>query len=133
MSLKDYYANCALPKGVTRQAIKEQNDDRAKVEHRRIVDKILVDWKFRCAAYGVSPVCTKRAVDPHELVRRGQGGEVSPQNSVPVCRACHHEADGKIGGNRLVFHWKGEDDGLAPRADVASNVWAVWIGRKKKK
>lgn len=130
-ALQEYYRTCGTPKGVTRAEVKDINDDRAKTEERAIVQQLLRDRNFRCAAYGVSPVCTTRARDPHELVRRGAGGKISLDNSVPVCRECHHEADGKIGGNRLVFDWKGKADGLAPKASESGNVWPVWRARKR--
>lgn len=132
-ALKAYYQACKIGKGFTRAETKELNDERARAAHRKLVDAILEAWGWRCVGYGVSPVCTKRACDPHELIGRGVGGIVSWDNTVPICRACHHEADGKVGGNRLVFGWLGMDDGKAPRAWEAGNTWVQWVGKAKSK
>lgn len=131
-ALREYYRTCAIGKGVTRQEIKDQNDRLAKTEHRQTVQAILQHWNFQCWAFGVSPVCTRRATDPHELVRRGAGGEVSLANSVASCRACHHEADGKVGGNRLIADWAGKADGLAPNCQDKASIRPIWLKRRRK-
>ena len=79
-----------------------------------------------CFTRHVSPVCQGRAVDPHELIPVGAGGKRESWNRVPLCRACHDETQGRVGGNRLVFDWPGKADGRPPNADEAGNVKAAW-------
>lgn len=148
MALDDYYSRCAFPKQRKKPAVdsqaKQRRATRKKVEaaddrarravHRTLVQRIFLQphWHGRCSAEGVSPVCTGRARDPHELIPRGAGGEVSLENTVPICRECHHEANGKVGGNRLTYEWPGRADGVKPRADIPGNVRAVWKSRSRK-
>lgn len=81
-----------------------------------------------CFARHVSPVCQGRAVDPHELIPVGAGGPRESWNRVPLCRRDHDEAQGRVGGNRLVFEWPGKADGKPPNADEPGNVTATWRG-----
>lgn len=83
-----------------------------------------------CFARHVSPVCQGRAVDPHELIPVGAGGPRESWNRVGLCRACHDEAQGRVGGNRLIFTWPGKADGGRPNADVAGNVTCEWVGKQ---
>jgi hypothetical protein len=80
----------------------------------------------RCIALLVSPVCTGLAVDPHELIPVGRGGKRVSSNRVGICRACHDAAQGRVGGNRLIFEWTGMADGAAPNADQSGNVTCRW-------
>lgn len=79
-----------------------------------------------CYAAGVSPVCTGRVQDPHELIPVGAGGPRISSNRVGVCRACHKAAQGRVGGNLLKFDWPGQVDGQPPNADQAGNVTCRW-------
>lgn len=81
-----------------------------------------------CFTRHVSPICQGRAVDPHELIPVGAGGKRESWNRVPLCRACHDETQGRVGGNRLVFEWPGKADGRPPNADEPGNVQATWRG-----
>jgi 5-methylcytosine-specific restriction endonuclease McrA len=98
----------------------------AKFEHQGLVQRILQHANFICWAYGVSPVCTKWATEPHELIPRGAGGKVSLANSVATCRACHNAAQGRVGGLKLVATWGGKDEGRPPRADLRGFVRPIW-------
>lgn len=80
-----------------------------------------------CFAVLVSPVCTRTVQDPHELVPVGVGGKRVSRNRVGLCRADHQEAQGRVGGNRLVFDWPGKDAGEPPNADVLGNVTVTWV------
>lgn len=77
----------------------------------------------------VSPVCTFFMDDPHELIPVGVGGPRESWNRVGLCRADHREAQGRVGGNRLLFDWVGKDDGLQPNADQPGNVTCRWVKR----
>lgn len=129
-SLAEYYrtiqdhggiGKCSAPDAAP---VPTEHEERAA--YRALVRSILQHWNFTCWAYGISPVCQKRATDPHELVRRGAGGKVSLENSVASCRACHNQADARVGGNRLTADWDGKADGLPPKANVQGNVRAIW-------
>jgi hypothetical protein len=76
----------------------------------------------RCAGLGINPTCTGVAVDPHELVPVGAGGKRISQNRVGLCRACHRETQGRVGGLRLRFFWGWS----APNADRVGNVLPWW-------
>lgn len=82
-----------------------------------------------CYARDVSPVCTGVVQDPHELIPVGRGGKRVSSNRVGVCRVCHDEAQGRVGGNRLIFEWPGQDEGQPPNADEPGNVTARWRDR----
>lgn len=82
-----------------------------------------------CYARAVSPVCTGTVQDPHELVPVGRGGKRVSSNRVGVCRVCHDEAQGRVGGNRLIFEWPGMDEGQPPNADEPGNVTVRWRDR----
>jgi 5-methylcytosine-specific restriction endonuclease McrA len=79
-----------------------------------------------CFAQGVSPVCIGRCEDPHEIVPRGAGGVKSLANTVGVCRPCHNAAQGRVGGNRLIFDWTGRAEGQPPQANKRGQVWCWW-------
>lgn len=81
-----------------------------------------------CFAVAVSPVCTKRVQDPHELIPQGRGGPQESWNRVGLCRACHDAAQGRVGGNRLIFDWPGKADGAKPNADQPGHVTCRWKG-----
>lgn len=83
-----------------------------------------------CVALGISPVCTKRAVDPHELIPVGRGGPRESWNRVPICRACHRAAQGAVGGIKLWFDWPGKADGGKPNADQPGNLKVTWKGKR---
>lgn len=81
----------------------------------------------RCIAVNISPVCQGRAMDPHELISVGAGGSrVDADNRAPVCRMDHNEAQGRVGGNRLLFSWKGKDEGQKPTATKLGTVKVSW-------
>lgn len=82
-----------------------------------------------CYARAVSPVCTGAVQDPHELIPVGRGGKRVSTNRVGVCRACHDAAQGRVGGNLLIFEWPGMDEGQAPNADEQGNVTVRWRDR----
>lgn len=86
------------------------------------------DWETRpvCVGHGVNPGCQYFAVDPHELIPVGRGGPRESWNRVPVCRCCHREAQGRVGGLRLIFDWPGKADGAKPNADEPGNVTCYW-------
>ncbi len=84
----------------------------------------------RCVGLGVNPTCQGKATEPHELIPVGAGGPRESWNRVPVCRACHNEAQGRVGGNRLKFSWPGIRAGGLPNADKPGNVRVWWAGKK---
>jgi hypothetical protein len=86
-----------------------------------------------CVAHRVSPVCQRRACDPHELIPRSQGGPLESWNREPICRACHRETQGRVGGNRLMFNWPGKAEGQRPNADQPGNVQPIWTDRRMRK
>lgn len=60
----------------------------AMVERRSLVAELLAERPW-CEAR-IPKVCTGRAVDVHELLRRSQGGSILDRaNCVTVCRRCH--------------------------------------------
>lgn len=132
-ALTEFYAKIGelggIGKGPTRKQVKVERDAEELAHWKATKADILRHWKWTCWAYGVSPVCTKRAVDPHELVRRSRGGVISLQNSVAVCRECHNNADASLGGNRLKAEWDGQAEGILPQADIRGSVRPVWVGR----
>ncbi len=87
------------------------------------------EWRPRCVGWRINPGCTYDAVDPHELIPVGIGGARESWNRVAVCRSCHREAQGRVGGNRLVFDWPGKADGAKPNADEPGNVTCYWRGK----
>ncbi len=107
----------AFPKGDAKPTAKEG---------RSITDQVFDRQRQICFAQGISPVCTGKPDDPHELIPRGAGGRKSLTNTVGVCRPCHDAAQGRVGGNLLVFDWKGKADGRPPRADIPGNVSCRW-------
>lgn len=119
------YSGLAFPKGEARKTTKARTD-RAKRTTRRDVKALVFERDGTCRAYGVSPVCSKRPMDRHELIPMGRGGKVTTRNCVAVCRRCHDAAQNSLGIRPLVFHWTGKDRGLAPDADTPGDVWAVW-------
>lgn len=120
------YSALAFPKGESRKTEKGRKD-RADVANRRDVKALVFDRdRNTCRAYGVSPVCTKRPWDRHELIPVGRGGKITTRNCVAVCRRCHDAAQNALGGLPLAFDWAGKDRGLAPDADTPGAVWAVW-------
>lgn len=102
-----------------RQLFADAADDREVVYLRQ---------GYVCFAFRVSPVCTGRVQDPHELIPVGAGGPRESWNRVGTCRACHRAAQGRVGGNRLVYDWPGKADGRPPNADVPGNVTCSWRG-----
>lgn len=98
--------------------------DREKVRRRQ---------QGRCFAEGISPVCTGLMQDPHELIPVGAGGKRESRNRVGLCRVDHDEAQGRVGGNRLVFTWRGQRDGKPPNADEPGNVGCYWRERPARK
>jgi 5-methylcytosine-specific restriction endonuclease McrA len=82
-----------------------------------------------CFAVGVSPVCTGDVCDPHELIPVSRGGPRVSWNRVGLCRTCHRQAQGRVGGIRLVFTWVGKDQGQQPNADQRGNVTCSWRER----
>jgi hypothetical protein len=61
----------------------------AENRQRRAVLDQLAQTQPWCSAR-VPDVCTGRAQDGHELLRRSQGGSITdPNNVVGVCRPCH--------------------------------------------
>lgn len=100
-------------------------------EGRTITQQVFARQKQVCIAHGISPVCTYRPEDPHELIGRGAGGRKSLTNSVGICRACHNVAQGKVGGNALLPDWPGKAEGAEPRADVLGFVTWRWVGKRK--
>lgn len=91
-------------------------------------DRELVRERQRglCFAWGVAPGCQQWMHDPHELIPVGAGGPRISSNRVGVCRSCHREAQGRVGGNRLTFEWPCKADGRLPNADLPGFVTAVW-------
>lgn len=103
-----------------RKAAAVAGTDRERVRQRQ---------RGRCFAEGISPVCTGLMQDPHELIPVGAGGKRESRNRVGLCRKCHDEAQGRVGGNRLVFTWRGQRDGKPPNADEPGNVGCRWQER----
>lgn len=101
-----------------RAALKAAADDRDQ--------RVMGRYGGRCIAYGISPVCEGRAVDPHELIPVGAGGKREADNRVPICRADHQECQGRVGGNRLTFDWGGRVNGAPPLATVLGSVLVGW-------
>jgi len=142
MSLKDYYATCPIPKVRPRPGAKSgdtRKQERAREKRGRLtkqqttMQQIRTRQRHRCIAQDVSPSCAKRIDDPHELEKRSQGGKVSLENSVGICRPCHRLTDATIGGPRLVFDWPGKDKGEPARADVPGNVTVAYVGKRKRR
>lgn len=72
--------------------------------------------------YGTDPmcharvpgVCTGRAWDAHEPVRRAHGTDITdPEQSIPICRACHTWVHANVAEAQarglLVPPWGGDD------------------------
>lgn len=98
-------------------------DDRAVVFKR---DTPRGEWRPRCVGWRINPGCKYYATDPHELIPVGRGGKRESWNRVSVCRCCHREAQGRVGGLRLIFDWPGKADGAKPNADQPGNVTCYW-------
>lgn len=140
MSLADYYKNCGIPKVRPTTPIKAQKGQRPankakraktrgiRTAGRSVKGKIFDRQSDVCIAAGVSPVCTSRVEDPHELIP-GRPRRITLSGSVGVCRACHNVAQGRVGGNLLVFDWAGKSDGAKPRAHITGNVRPIWVGK----
>lgn len=94
--------------------MRDAADDRDQV--------VLARHGGRCVGSGVNPGCTGVAIDPHELIPVGAGGKRVSENRVGVCRCCHNEAQGRVGGLRLRFHWASG----RPNADIPGNVMPWW-------
>lgn len=77
----------------------------------------------RCAGWGVNPHCSGQAVDPHELIPVGIGGQRISSNRVGLCRSCHRETQGRVGGLRLRFFWAWPGP---PNADMVGSVLPWW-------
>jgi hypothetical protein len=122
------YSGLAFPKGESRKTTKGRKDRANRNTRRTVKDLVFVRDRNTCRAYGVSPVCSKRPVDRHELVPVGRGGKITTRNCVAVCRACHDAAQNNLGGLPLVFDWPGKGSGQAPDADRPGNVRAAWKG-----
>lgn len=116
----------AAPKRIPQQSAKQRKKQAAANDDREVVFK---RQGRICFAANISPVCQGRAVDPHELIPVGLGGPRVSWNRVGICRACHRAAQGSVGGNRLIFTWKGQAQGEKPNADVPGNVTCYWKGR----
>jgi len=57
------------------------------VERRKVVARILEERPI-CEAR--TEVCTRRAVDCHEILTRARGGSIlAPENILALCRPCH--------------------------------------------
>lgn len=123
------YSQLAIPKtGDTQKKSRARRRRQTlKAAAKTRDSQVMNRYGGRCIAEGISPVCTGRAMDPHELVGVGAGGSrVDPDNRVPTCRTDHREAQGRVGGNRLIYGWKGKDDGQKPTATVRGTVSVTW-------
>jgi len=115
------------PKGPTAKARAKKRTATmavAATDRQRVFER----QQHTCFAVGVSKVCRRRVQDPHELVPVGAGGKRVSRNRVGLCRPCHDAAQGKVGGNVLIFDWVGKADGQPPNADQLGNVTVKWIG-----
>jgi hypothetical protein len=88
--------------------------------------QVMTRYGGKCVASGICPTCTGWAMDPHELIPVGAGGERASYNRVPICRTCHQEAQGRVGGIRLLFDWRGRHEGQAPTADVLGTLLVLF-------
>ena len=84
--------------------------------------QVFVRDGYTCRAFGVSPVCERKAWHRHELVPIGIGGQVATWNCIAICRRCHRACQNGIGGRRLVFSWPG----ARPNADRVDGIQATW-------
>lgn len=121
------YSALAFPKLEPRTRTKGRKDRAARTTKADVKAQVFAR-DVTCRAYGVSPVCSKRPVDRHELVPVGVGGKVTTGNCVAVCRACHDAAQNSLGGLPLAFDWPGKGNRKPPDADRPGGVWAVWKG-----
>lgn len=130
-------AQVKMPIGCKARRKKPGPEARRRARKRRLHMKVAAIDRTKvfkrqggvCYARGVSPVCTFTVQDPHELVPVGRGGKRVSSNRVGVCRVCHDEAQGRVGGNRLIFEWPGHDEGQPPNADEQGNVTVRWRDR----
>lgn len=121
------YSGLAFPKGPTKRTEKNRKDRKAGKTKADVKAKVFQRDRT-CRAYGVSPICTKRPWDRHELIPVGRGGEVTTENAVAICRADHRACQNAVGGLSLAFDWPGKADGRPPNADRPGYVRAVWRG-----
>lgn len=114
----------------TRTRKQERQTEASRAERAASADKVKVVHRQHgvCIGFGVNPHCWGVIHDAHELIGRGQGGPRESWNRVGVCRCCHREAQGRVGGNRLLFDWPGKADGAKPNADEPGNVRCHWRG-----
>lgn len=119
------YSGLPFGKG-SRKADKGRKDRKALQEARVDKGTVYARQLGLCYALGISLVCTRLMEDPHELIPVGAGGRRTSRNRVGLCRRCHDEAQGRVGGNRLVFDWPGKAEGVRPNADQPGNVRCFW-------
>jgi hypothetical protein len=123
------YTVLALPKSgeTTKQRRAKRRRKTLKAAAATRDSQVMNRYGGRCIAEPVSPGCRGRAVDPHELVTVGAGGSrVDPDNRVPVCRWCHEQAQGRVGGIRLLFGWVGKLEGQKPMATKLGSILVTW-------
>jgi 5-methylcytosine-specific restriction endonuclease McrA len=120
----------AFPKGT---GTPKQRKDRRNRDARTVAadDRVAVfeRQKYGCFAWGISPVCTGRVRDPHELIPVSKGGKRESWNRVGLCRSCHDATDSTMGGRRLFFDWPGKAERKPPNADKRGQVTCRWQER----
>jgi hypothetical protein len=106
----------------------ERKTDNGRAERAASADKLKVKARQHqvCFGWGVNPHCQKTIWDAHELISQAQGGPRESWNRVGLCRRCHREAQGRVGGNRLLFDWVGKQAGAKPNANLPNNVTCRW-------
>lgn len=104
-------------------------------EWRAVVARCLERANHRCEYCGA-----RRALDPHHVRPRAQGGEDSQENTVVLCRACHERCAAPyrlgrllvvaLGLGRFCFRLVRADHKGAPQTVVihAHTPTSAWLG-----
>jgi 5-methylcytosine-specific restriction endonuclease McrA len=120
------YSLFAIKKPEPRAVVKARHDRRVVRHGTSVKRHVIRRQRGICWFKPVSPICQVAIRDRHELIPKSQGGEVTIENCVGACRACHDAFHGTPGhGRRLKAGWRG----AAPNAETG-NAWPVWLGKR---